>query len=596
MIIINAKTREAVSLEDIAANDIVYVTAQEIDGDDYAIVQVVKDNKVEGDFGKYKADSAVIGGKSYDLTVIGEDVYATFSIDSNDTIESYAKKFEDEDTLKDAYGEKVTALTDVVGRVIHFSTDAKATSGSVYGVVDRYYDKNEATGNYDRVKLYIATEDKLVTYSFEEVKDSKKAAVGEFVKFKLNKDGEIADGKYDAATVEYTVKGDFGKDTVTTVEGDVFTVDTKSSIFVNAPDSTNYPINQDADDCELVQWADIADDDAKAAQFVVFADDNKEIEAVLFFEGLDSVSDEEAAYIVDTFRQNGDEAATVDFFGGKVEDIVVDSKSEAAAEDEMVAVAKKQSDGELEIVAYIKAVGDKFEIVDNSEDFAIVSGKITAKDGDYITVGGKSYKLSTDTIVYDEDDKKSKSNLSKDKIVDLVIEDGKNVRVVKLIDEARVFVAADAAVGAVIDAIDALPAVANMTLADEADVVAARTAYNALSAAQKANVTNFAALTAAEAKIVELKGGEEAGEATGTVVLTTVGATKIAKITVTAAEGATQFRAEGGTSVKAVGASLNVVVGDATSVTIELLDAAGDVVGTITVDVTANGSFTEEIQ
>lgn len=437
MIVMNAKTREAMSFDNIAVNDVVYVTLQDIDGDDFAIVQVVKDNKVEGEFGKYKADNAVIGGKAYDLTKVGDVVYATFSVDKNDTIESYAKKFRDEDTLKDAFGENVVALTDVVGRVIHFSTDAKATSGSLYGVVDRYYDLNNATGNYDRVRVYVASEDKLVTYSFEEVKDSKKAIVGQFVKFKLNKDGEIADGKYDVATTQYTVSGDFGKDTIRTTTGKVFTVDEKSSVFVNAPDSTKYPVDIDAADCELVKWADIAEDDAKSAKFVVFADDNNEIDAVLFFTGLESVSDEEAAYIVDTFRQNGDEAATVDFFGGKIEDLVVDSKSEAAAKDEMVAVAKKQSDGELEIVAYINEVAGKSTIVDNSADFDIVSGKITAKDGDFITIGGKSYKMSTGTIVYDGDDKKSKSNVTKDKYVDIVVEDGVNVRVVKLLDGAR---------------------------------------------------------------------------------------------------------------------------------------------------------------
>jgi len=434
MLVMNATTRAAMTFDDIAKEDVVYVTEQTIDGDDFAIVQVVKASKVEGEFGKYKADTVVIGGKTYDLTMLGDVVNATFSSNNNDDIYSYIDEFDNGTGLEDVYGEKVTAITDVVGRVLHFVTDAEATSGTLYGVVDKFYDGTE------RVRMYVASEDKLVTYTFEEDNDGNLADVGKFVKFKLNKDGEIADGKYEVVDPTiYTVDTEFGKDTIKTDKG-TFTVDTNNSVFVNAPDNDAYPVGIDVDDCELVKWADIAEDDVNdGTQFVVFADDNNEIDAVLFFTGLESTSDEEAAYVVDTFRQNGDEAATVDFFGGAVEDIVVDSKSEAAANDEMVAVVKKQSDGELEFVSYITEAAGKSTIVDKSEDFDIVSGKVSAKDGDFITIDGKTYKMSNSTIVYDEDDKKSKSNVAKDKYVDIVVEDGVNVRVVKLLDGARTF-------------------------------------------------------------------------------------------------------------------------------------------------------------
>jgi len=431
MKVMNATTRAAMSFEDIAVDDVVYVTEQTIDGDDFAIVQVVKASKIEGEFGKYKADSAVIGGKTYDLTMLGDVVNATFSSNNNDDIYSYSDEFDNGTGLEDVYGEKVTAITDVVGRVIHFVTDAEATSGTLYGVVDKYYDGGE------RVRVYLASEDKLVTYTFEEDADSEVAIAGEFVKFKLNKDGEIADGKYEVADADvYTVDTEFGEDTIKTVEGTTFSVDEKTSVFVNAPDNAAYPVTIDRDDCELVKWADIAEDDVNAnTKFVVFADENNEIDAALFFTGLESTSDEEAVYIVDTFRQNGDEAATVDFYGGAVEDLVVDSKSEAAANDEMVAIVKKQSDGELEIVSYITDAG----VQGASADFDIVTGTVDKKDGDFVYLVGDTtaYKLTTGTLVYDEDDKKSKSNVAKGDFVDFVVENGKNVRVVKLLDAAR---------------------------------------------------------------------------------------------------------------------------------------------------------------
>lgn len=61
-----------------------------------------------------------------------------------------------------------------------------------------------------------------------------------------------------------------------------------------------------------------------------------------------------------------------------------------------------------------------------------------------------------------------------------------------------------AAAGAVITLIDALPAVEALALVNEADVEAARAAYDALSDYQKDQVTNYADLEAAEAKISDL--------------------------------------------------------------------------------------------
>lgn len=56
--------------------------------------------------------------------------------------------------------------------------------------------------------------------------------------------------------------------------------------------------------------------------------------------------------------------------------------------------------------------------------------------------------------------------------------------------------------------IAALPNVGQITLADRTRIEAARAAYNALSAAQKALVTNLAKLTSAEARLAELQNGD----------------------------------------------------------------------------------------
>jgi hypothetical protein len=112
MIIVDAKTREVLSFEDISVNDVVYVAKQDIEGDEYAIVHVVRNNVVEGELGRYKEDEVRIGGENYDLSVVGEgNVFATFSPNGNDDVYGYADKFAADEDLEDVYGEDVTAIT-----------------------------------------------------------------------------------------------------------------------------------------------------------------------------------------------------------------------------------------------------------------------------------------------------------------------------------------------------------------------------------------------------------------------------------------------------------------------------------------------------
>ena len=76
-------------------------------------------------------------------------------------------------------------------------------------------------------------------------------------------------------------------------------------------------------------------------------------------------------------------------------------------------------------------------------------------------------------------------------------------------EEQQAQIAADkAAANTVVAKINAIPA--NLTIDDKDDVNAARTAYNALTSAQKGYVTNYSKLTSAEERIIALE--EEAAE------------------------------------------------------------------------------------
>ena len=84
-----------------------------------------------------------------------------------------------------------------------------------------------------------------------------------------------------------------------------------------------------------------------------------------------------------------------------------------------------------------------------------------------------------------------------------------------------------AAADVVIAQIEALPLAEAITLADQGNVQAARTAYVALSEAQKALVSNLAKLTAAEARILALGGGSD--QAAADVVIAQIEALPLAE-------------------------------------------------------------------
>ncbi len=80
-------------------------------------------------------------------------------------------------------------------------------------------------------------------------------------------------------------------------------------------------------------------------------------------------------------------------------------------------------------------------------------------------------------------------------------------------EAAYVVLVDKAAAKAVEDMIEAIPGEEDLALADEASIVAARAAYNALTEAQKGYVLNEAKLAAAEARLAELKALAEKEEA-----------------------------------------------------------------------------------
>lgn len=231
------------SVDDIEKGNLIYAQKQSYDGDDYAVVRVVKDNVVEGTLNSIKKEKVNISGKEIKVikySGVGRTEYVTYySIDSGDTIKQFiADKQELIDDMEDADEEEIVAYLDAVGKIAYYVTKAESTSGYKFGVVTRIY------ADYDRIKVFTIDkngEGDEIVYRVEEENNVKKNArllneygqklkdseydkeenltglkEGSVIKFKLNSDGEIAEDKLYAINLanlwKINTKDDFGKD------------------------------------------------------------------------------------------------------------------------------------------------------------------------------------------------------------------------------------------------------------------------------------------------------------------------------------------------------------------------------------------------
>lgn len=444
----------ALKVEDIAANDIVYVQKQDVDGDDYASVLVVKDNKVEGKLGKVKSDRAQIGGKEVKVVkyaLNGTTTYdAYYSVDNGDKVKQWGSADWNND-MKDAADADMVAYLDAAGRIAYLTTEVKETSGFIYGVVTKAY----ADG--DRVKVF-TNEDKEVVYNLEETNNFDKPILvdkygdatgatgsaiedGDVVKFKLNKDGEIAEDELYVVSAANSWKMqvkdgspvDFGDDSIAAAsESDdtntTFAIDTDATI-IDAKTLTTSGGTFDSDEFGIAKWADLAEDSTTTAtEYYVFTseDNNIDIEGIVFIgeDGANTTDDTIAVYAADKWLSGGDAYVEYMAYGDTATtEKEVKSPSFNNFDDERPYVAEPQSDGKITL----------FD--GNSGDFKVVYGVVANKDGNTITLkaGKGTYKLSSNTVVYEEDSKKSTSNVRANSPVYFIVENDVNVRVLELL-------------------------------------------------------------------------------------------------------------------------------------------------------------------
>jgi hypothetical protein len=449
-------------LEDIKANDVVYINDKDLDGNDLELAAdkdevlqlVVVRNAVEGAGESWATGEFEIDNKDYDVSD-----KATVSVDENDDVVTY-KSTSGHSKLDDITAEdaKVKALFDLAGDIRHISTDVKSSSSDLYGVItgvdERYNDVSVKIVNPEGKEVeYELDIDELYGFTAEsdllkDDTDKNKDGLYDFVKYTVNKDGKIDtlvrlaniekdldiqaitepkdkdDKKSEIKADKGTGEGDIGKSSIRFEGKGSYAVSDEVVVFdyteAYAADGNTI---SDASDAEIVKWADLDDKTATGAEAVYAVDEKGIIQAILFTKNFDAIEDDVlAGYVVDVKTIDGDKFVDVVLEGSdKEERFEVEGTTPDAETAQMF---KKTSSGKLKKVT-------------SDDEYASITAKVVDVDGDDVTVkflNGKSKTVVLDdAIFYEKDDVKSYSDLDENDYVTLIVKNSE-VKAVKLYD------------------------------------------------------------------------------------------------------------------------------------------------------------------
>ncbi len=485
-------------IKDIAKGNVVYVNQLDYDGDDVALVTVVRDNEVKGAVGSFKDDRVSLGGKDY-KAIKYDDKYETYyTVSDLDDIKLWDPKGtgkEDfEKDFDDAYKEEATAYLTATGRIAFLTTAAGDGAGYKYGVVTRTYSDGDKVriftsidGKEGKDQIFKADKDSNIAkprlIKFNKSGDDKgkfttqtasqattRNILGQAVKFKLDKDGEISKDEFyvmDKDSVFVMEKDkDFGKDSMRlaaakSIGTDVNTVsednDFRKSFSINnnasvvsaeklntltnefgsqnrsIEDLQSKPTKVDIDDFDVVKWENIKEDKYDAAlRMYVFPKGNQdrvELDAMVFVgtKGANTGSDEVAVYVTERRRADGDYKITFDEYGkGMVKDVVVDGNLDKA---ERAYIAKHKSNGKIEL--FDKDKGD-FNIYQDAIVEEVTGSVIKVKLANGTT---RTFDMKGNVVEGFED--KTGKTTAKGNKVDLVVENDIKVRVIGITNDSK---------------------------------------------------------------------------------------------------------------------------------------------------------------
>lgn len=445
-------------LEDIKADDVVYVNDKNLDGKDLELAAdkdevlqlVVVRNAVEGKGESWNNTEFEIDNTDYDVTKV-----TTVSVNENKDVDAYLSS---SSKLNDITGEdaKVKALLDLAGDIRHITTDVKSSSDDLYGIVtgvdSRYSDVTIKVLNPEGKEVEYELDvdaadftDKTGTYATVDLLAEGivgKTAKNDMIKYTVDKDGkidtlEVIQNVSDTGNPASGLAGnneDITKSSIV-VAGKTHIVSDDVVVFDYTAAYNTAGNIVDADDAEIIKWADLEDKNLGNTTEVVLAEnEDGEVEAIFFVKNFNLADDDTLiGYVLDINTTDGDKYAEIMLSGSdKVKKYELNTELARDLKENSVIAFLETSSGEIKKATSAHVDSYQGKVVDLSGKTLKIETNHLQDDKD-ADGSIQTLRLDSDAVYYETDDVMSYSDLDEGDFVTVYADKG-IVKSVKLFD------------------------------------------------------------------------------------------------------------------------------------------------------------------
>jgi len=197
-------------------------------------------------------------------------------------------------------------------------------------------------------------------------------------------------------------------------------------------------IIDEIDDIDVVKWDDIKEKSVPGSKaYAIFVTNSKnDAKLVVFVEGFSEIAeDEELGVVLDKFIEDGKWRATIKVHKGEEADYRLDKKGDV--EIGQVIKFTVKSDGKIAVTPVVTENGSG-----QAQGFD-VTGLVSKKDGNYLTVNSVVYRADSYTLIYDVNDDDVLDDIAKASMTDIkagktnvgLIVEGKVIKVIYIVSE-----------------------------------------------------------------------------------------------------------------------------------------------------------------
>jgi len=363
------------------------------EGSDDDIYIIVKNESVEGEVDRVRADKIRVEGTEYNR---GD--YAIFTVDDGDEYKTWLGNEED---IEDFIGEEVKVIFDLRGRVLLVTGDAESKSENLYGIVTYAKDGRNVEltiFNQEGKEVEYKAERKL---SFEDIFgdddidfDATSFAV---IKFKVNSDGEIEENDYTVVLQDGSDK--IGAATVLAgafvkvSDSKTFTVDGGAKHYITKDTVVMKAVDGDELDPELLSAEKLISNGVNTPNnnVIVFVKENtRDAEFIVFTDAGFQALDEDLLYgvVIDSYWKEGsDYYNAINVFGVGVKEYKLKDKDDFINGDVVVFNLNTKDEAVFDSAVYATVYNE-----------AVIEGY----DKGYLEVDNKEVKVKVDSsaVIY----------------------------------------------------------------------------------------------------------------------------------------------------------------------------------------------------